>query len=79
MNKVLYIVEDKDCAQYRYRVQNVTEALDNGNCDIAVLEKSNINRISLEKVSVIVILRQVAKDRDILKLIKDAQNSGIKV
>ena len=80
MKKVLYIVEDTEPAQFRYRVKNVIEALEESSkwSGKWILTK-NISKDSLADVDLVVILRQTAKDKKILDFIKLAQRRGIKV
>lgn len=80
MKRVLYIVEDTESAQFRYRVKNVIEALeDSNNWEASWVLKSDIDRINFEDVDLVVILRQTAKDRKLLDFIDLAHKSGVKV
>ena len=80
MKKVLYIVDDKESAQFRYRVQNVGEALvSSEKWGARVVLRTEINKDVLKDVSLIIIVRQTAKDSLILDLIKQAKQKRIKV
>ena len=80
MKNVLYVVEDENSPQFRYRVKNLREAVE-GDTRWGieyVLKKDALNR-DLTKYDLIVILRQTSKDGKLLDLIKKLQNAGIKV
>ena len=80
MKNVLYIVEDARSAQFRYRVKNVIESLeDSAKWKADWVLKSEIEKIEFDKVDLLVILRQTAKDKKILDLIDLAHKRGIKV
>ena len=80
MKKVLYIVEDTESAQFRYRVKNVTETLkDSTKWEAEWVLKSEVEKIGLDGVDLLVVLRQTAKDRKILDLVDLAHKRGIKV
>ena len=79
---ILYIIEDDNTAQYRYRVRNVKERLETGEkYDVEIFSKSKINeaRSRLKDIALVVILRQTAKDGVILNFINAAQKMGKKV
>jgi len=78
--KVLYIVEDKNTAQYRYRVQNVMEAVESSDkYEVNFVLKNSLKKVDLDKINLVVVLRQTAKDRTVLDFMKKAQGRGIKV
>lgn len=78
--KVLYIVEDVEAAQFRYRVKNVIEALkDSAVWEADYVKTSEIYRANLKAVDLIVVLRQTAKNNKILDFIESVQRQGIKV
>lgn len=80
MKNILYLVEDVKSAQFRYRVRNIKEALDKSiEWKINWLPKTEIKKIKVDDVDLIVILRQTAKDKGILDLIDSAHRRGIKV
>ena len=80
MKKVLYIVEDTRPAQFRYRVENVIEALkSSSNWRAEWMLTSKFQEKNLDEVDLIVVLRQSDKDGKILKIIKKAKAKGIKV
>ena len=78
--KALYIVEDAESAQFRYRVKNVAEALDSSTeWHAKWMLASDIDSVKLDDIDLVVILRQTAKDRKILDFVDLAQKCGIKV
>lgn len=78
--KVLYIVEDKNTAQFRYRVQNVMEAArESAKYEVDFALKNDLSKVDLGKIDLVVILRQTAKDRAVLDFIKKAKGRGIKI
>ena len=78
--KVVYVVEDVDCAQFRYRVKNVAEALGASEKWQAMwCLRGEADKIDFNEVKSLVILRQTAKDGLILKLIKKAHRAKVKV
>ena len=77
---VVYVVEDSECAQFRYRVGNVVEILrGSAMWTVRYYLKEEISKIDFSKVDILVILRQTAKDGKILKLIRRAHRMGVKV
>lgn len=80
MKKILYVVEDKETAQFRYRVSNVIEAL-KGNSKLSArwVLTAKVSEKDLVGVDLVVILRQSAKNRKVLDFIKLAHEKGIKV
>ncbi|MDO4398738.1 MAG: glycosyltransferase [Candidatus Saccharibacteria bacterium] len=82
MRRVIYIVKDKDNAQFRYRVCNVVEAMEGskswrvGYC--LLNEIGDIDEL-LGHVNLIVVARQTAKDDAVLNLINRAHRNNIKV
>ncbi|MDO4526538.1 MAG: glycosyltransferase [Candidatus Saccharibacteria bacterium] len=80
MKTVLYIVENTESAQFRYRVLNVIEALEkSANWRGKWVLTSAFREEDLEGVSLAVILRQSGKDGKILGVIESAKRHGIKV
>ena len=80
MKKVLYIAENVESAQFRYRVKNVAEALDSSTeWQAKWVLASDIDSVKLDSIDLVVILRQTAKDKKILDFVDLAQNCGIKV
>lgn len=78
--KVLYVVEDTNTAQFRYRVQNVMEAMQSSNkYDVEFVLKNDLSKVDLDKIDLVVILRQTAKDADALDFIKKVKGQGKKV
>lgn len=80
MGEIVYVVENTGTAQYRYRVRNVEEALKGGSgwrarCYL----KSKISNVNLSEADILIVLRQAARDGTVLRLIKQAQVSGVKV
>ena len=79
---VIYIVKNKDDAQFRYRVYNVAETLKKSkkwqaewflSKDIQEANKR------LDETSLVVVERQTAKDNVVLDFIAKAHRSGVKV
>ena len=76
----LYVLENSSAVQSRYRVQNVKEALHaSDRWDMKLCLKGEVSKIDLKGVKILVISRQTEKGNKILKLIKHAQKSGVKV
>ncbi len=79
---VLYIVENKGGDLYRYQVENVMDSV-SGDKEwrVECYAKSEIERAKkkLEEASLVVILRQTAKDKTVLNFIKEAKGKGVKV
>lgn len=77
---VLYIVENLEDAQFRYRVKNVVEALDGSNkWEAKWVLKSDIDKVDLGAVDLVVVLRQTAKDKKVIDFINLVQAQKIKV
>lgn len=79
VKKVLYIVEDTESAQFRYRVKNVAEASDGRNYIIEWVVKSELESVKLDEVDLVVILRQTDKDGTIGRFIDLAHQASKKV
>lgn len=79
---VVYVVEDLKSAQFRYRVYNVEQSLENNKkwC-LKHYRKGEFDKIeaSLCDAKILVIERQSAKDNSILKIIDLAKKRKIKV
>ncbi len=79
---VIYIVEDAKSDLCRYQVENVMELMrGDKKWRVECFLKSEIEqaRDRLDEASLVVILRQTAKDNIILDYIKEAQGRGVKV
>ena len=80
MKNVLYVIEDKNSAQFRYRVENFVEAFrENKNFGVEYALKTELGGLNLEEYSLVVIARQTAKDNVLLKLIRRAHEKKLKV
>lgn len=81
MKSIGYIVENEESAQIRYRVENVAEALKKSdNWQFSFWQKNDEDLgHKIEKIDLLVIERQTAKDGRILKLISMAHSYGKKV
>lgn len=76
----LYIVENLEDAQFRYRVKNVVEALNGSNkWGAKWVLKSDIDKVEFSSVDLVIVLRQTAKDKKVLDFISLAQAQKIKV
>lgn len=77
---VLYVVEDTEAAQFRYRVKNVVEVLYGSERWYGkYCLKNEIRGIDFDGVDVLAIERQTARDNVILRLIEKAKKCGVKV
>ena len=77
---ILYVVEDAKSAQFRYRVKNVMEALENSNeWQVEWVLKSNLSTVDFSGISLVVILRQTGKDGVVPDFIEKAHKNGLKV
>lgn len=79
---VLYIVETNDNAQFRYQVKNVEEVVKNSkNYEVIWFLKSEIAEAKkyLNRISLVVVGRQTAKDDVVLDFIEEVQKKGKKV
>ncbi len=80
VNRIVYVVEDINVPQFRYRVKNIIDVFNNNDAwEVEYFCKSDLTKLELKNVRVLIILRQTAKDRIILKLIKKAKGLGVKV
>lgn len=80
MKNVLYVVENKNSAQFRYRVLNVIEALENSDeWNARYVMNNNFKKADLEDIDLLVILRQAGRGGKILEIIKMARAAGIKI
>lgn len=78
--RILFIVEDKKTAQFRYRVKNIAETLNKShNWKAEYLLSSDIENAKLEQIDLIVILRQTGKDKKLIDFIDSAKKRGVKV
>ena len=79
-NTILYAVEDKVSAQYRYRVKNVSAVLEkNTDWGTRRILAREAREADLTCVKLVVVLRQAEKKGSILSLIKRAHAKGVKV
>ncbi len=79
---VIYMVDDKKNAQFRYRVLNPIDACKKSKSwQVAFYMKSDMQRIykDLPKTKLLIIERQTSKNNEIPKLIKAARKQGVKV
>ncbi len=77
---ILYIVEDRNVAQFRYRVLNVMEATEKSErYEVNMVMRDKLAEVKLEGVDLVVILRQTAKDKTLLDFIRKTHEQGIKV
>ncbi len=79
---VIYIAETTENAQYRYRCQNVAQAIEKSNdFDVKIFLKDEIEKAErwLLGASLVVIERQTAKDKIVLDFIEKAKAEKIKV
>ena len=80
MKQIVYLAEDKKSSQFRYRVENEIEALEESRkWEGEWCLKKEISGIDSGEVDILVISRQTAKDGAVLKLIRRAHKSGVKV
>lgn len=80
--KVIYLSENTNSAQYRYRVQNVLEATAKSqHYQVISFLKSELPKLekALLSASLLIVERQTAKDDIIPSLIKKAHSLGVKV
>ena len=76
---VLYLVEDAEGAQFRYRCRNVMEAVDGTEWRVVWFLKSEVDGIELDGVSLVVIERQTDKDGAVGRFIDRVHEMGVKV
>lgn len=79
-NKIIYVVEDLNSVQVRYRVENIIEALrgsEKWEGELAL--KRDIDKIDFTDVKILSICRQTDKDGRVLKLISMAHKNNVKV
>ena len=77
---VLYVVEDAEVAQFRYRVKNVIEALkESTDWTAKWVSTDEFEEKDLGNVDFVVVLRQSGKDGKILKIIESARKKGVKI
>ena len=76
MKHVLFIIENKESVQFRYRVENVIEAYGH---DAKCVVKDDFLVKDLDGVDLLVIERQTAKNNKILSIIKEAKKQKINV
>ncbi|MBR3594745.1 glycosyltransferase [Candidatus Saccharibacteria bacterium] len=82
-NLVLYLYEDSNTPQYRYRIQNPLSACESGSQKWRALAfgRNELDelRAQLSSARLLIVERQTAKNNVIPNLIKEAQRLGIKV
>ena len=79
-NKVLYIIENKESAQFRYRCANIIEAIgEDERWNVDFILRNEVKKMDFENVDLLVIERQTAKDNLLLDLIDKTHNNGVKV
>ena len=79
---VVSIIEDTKSAQFRYRVKNVAESVACGSdWQMKWFSKTELEKARklLQKASLLVIERQMAKDDTLIKFIEEAHTIGMKV
>jgi glycosyltransferase involved in cell wall biosynthesis len=78
---VAYVVEDEGVAQYRYRVKNVAEALSEFGSEwkVEIYRKTELINLTLDKIDLLVILRQTAKDDMVPGYVMEARDKGVPV
>ncbi len=79
VKKVLYIVKDKEDAQFRYRVRNVMEATGKSSkfeVEYCLLDELEKKKEQLKRADIIVVLRQTAKDNTLLNVLDELRNNG---
>mgnify|MGYP003301933721 CR=1 FL=1 len=76
---VLYVVENIESAQFRYRCKNVVGVMDKSEYAVVWFLKSEIEEVDFAGVSLVVIERQTDKNGSIVKLIDRMSMADIKV
>lgn len=77
---VLFVVESRETAQYRYRVKNVMESIEKyTKWGAGIVLGNEVNDTHLVNVDLVVILRQTAKNSRIPEFINKAHKRGLKV
>ena len=82
LKKAVYLTEDTKSAQFRYRCNNVSETLKKSKkWRLEWFLKADIDKVTkeLDKIDLLIIGRQTAKDEVILDLIEKAHGRGLKV
>lgn len=80
MKKVLYVVENEESFQLRYRAKNLAESLDKSKeWKALIIAKDRIDNLELNEFDLVVIVRQTAKDGVINDFIKKLHVAKIKV
>lgn len=80
VRRVVYVVENTNTPQFRYRVKNIIDVLrDDDKWSAEYYIKGDLNKLRLDNVKMLIIVRQTAKDRTILNLIKKAKKLNITV
>lgn len=82
MKTVLYVVENSDSAQYRYRCKNIAELLSSDNeWGIKIVVKGDLPSVKscLSSVVLVVVERQTDKSGEIADFVHEAKRRGLKV
>lgn len=78
--RILFITEDKKAAQFRYRVKNIVEILNkSSDWRAEYLLSSDIKKVKLEQINLVVILRQTGKDKRLIDFISIVKKHEIKI
>ena len=77
----LYVVENLESAQFRYRCENLAKITDGSNWSVIYFLSSEVARIEelLEDIEIGVVGRQTAKNKKIIDFVRRAQETGKKV
>lgn len=79
-NRIVYVVENINVSQFRYRVKNVIEVFeDNEKWNIEYCLKSDLGKFEFNNVKLLIIVRQTAKDETVLNLVRRAKKYNITV
>ena len=76
---ILYIVEDSGGAQFRYRCNNLVETMEKSGWSVVWFLRSEIDRVSFDGVSLVVVVRQTDKNGDFSEFIKRVNGANIEV
>lgn len=79
MKRVVYVVENTQNAQFRYRVKNIAEAATKTGWNVDWVLETKLDEEDFSNVDLVVILRQTDKDGVIGRLIKRLHSIGVKV
>ena len=76
---VIYIVENVKSAQFRYRVKNVADSLEQSDWECTWVVKKDLGKLDLSVVDLVIILRQTDKNGALKRLIEQIHGMGKKV